>query len=184
MGLEIPLTVDDWLKTTDTIDPMHNTAVVNAVLSRAMARALNNQKISVEDIANHINKLSELNVRINLFKNTDTSPAATKKLGDNAADAKNIIDLLLKEGVKVDAQIVTDVNAGKQPSVTNDTISGWGLAINGITEKLNNTTQQESLRLQTFTNRYTQAGENSTSVQQKDGQSKGTIISNYRGSGG
>lgn len=175
----------EFLASDDTLDPLHNLAVVDAQLTIALARSLNLQKLVVQEITNHINRVSELKVSINRWKSTSTTEK-NAAFGENKEDALRILNLLKAEGVK-DLQPYFDnlkIDASGKPTVVitanSDDISKWELALQGVSESLSNQSQQESLRLQTFTNRYTQASDQASTLLQKSAQSKSTISPNFR----
>lgn len=175
----------EFLASDDTLDPLHNLAVVDAQLTIALARSLNLQKLVVQEITNHINRVSELKVSINRWKSTSTTEK-NADFGENKEDALRILNLLKAEGVK-DLQPYFDnlkIDASGKPTVVitanSDDISKWELALQGVSESLSNQSQQESLRLQTFTNRYTQASDQASTLLQKSAQSKSTISPNFR----
>jgi hypothetical protein len=174
-----------FLASDNTLDPLHNLAVVDAQLTIALARSLNLQKGVVQEITDHINRVSELKVRINRFKSTSTTEK-DKPFGENKEDALAILNLLKAEGVK-DLQPYFDklqISSDGKPTVAitanSDDIGGWELALQSVSESLSNKSQQESLRLQTFTNRYTQASDQASTLLQKSAQSKSTISPNFR----
>ncbi len=178
-------TLAEFLASDDTLDPLHNLAVVDAQLTIALARSLNLQKLVVQEITNHINRVSELKVSINRWKSTSTTEK-NAAFGENKEDALRILNLLKAEGVK-DLQPYFDnlkIDASGKPTVAitanSDDISKWELALQGVSESLSNQSQQESLRLQTFTNRYTQASDQASTLLQKSAQSKSTISPNFR----
>jgi len=175
----------EFLASDDTLDPLHNLAVVDAQLTIALARSLNLQKLVVQEITDHINRVSELNVRLIKYKSTSTTRTDTKPLGESPADAMAILDALKSEKVKdLDtfyAQLnITNGVPQAQPAITQDTVSLWQSSLQTVSESLSNQSQQESLRLQTFTNRYTQASDQATTLLQKSAQSKSTISPNFR----
>ena len=178
-------TVKEWLASSNTDSPLHNLAVVNARLANSLARSLNLQKLTVEDISEHINKISNLIERINLYKTTKTEADAKELLGKDAADALEILNLLELEGVdktRLDVlrkELNTDTNT--RPSVSVNDIAGWTSRLQGQSESLSNKSSQEQLRLQTFTNRYTQSSDQSSTALQKLLQSIETIRPNLRG---
>ena len=159
--------------------------MVNARLANSLARSLNLQKLTVEDISEHINKISNLIERINLYKTTKTEADAKEFLGKDAADALEILNLLELEGVdktRLDVlrkELNTDTNT--RPSVSVNDIAGWTSRLQGQSESLSNKSSQEQLRLQTFTNRYTQSSDQSSTALQKLLQSIETIRPNLRG---
>lgn len=184
-------TLAQFLASDDTPDPLHNLAVVDAQLTIALAKALNLQKLVVQDITDHINRVSDLNVRINRFKSTDTT-VKDAAFGTTPADALDMLNQLKAEGVPMDGaqglQPYFDklkIGADGKPTVAitanSDDIGGWALKLQSVSESLSNQSQQESLRLQTITNRYTQASDQATTLLQKDAQSKSTVAPNLRG---
>ena len=169
-----PKTVDEWLANSNTENVLINISVVSVKLASALARALNLQKSTVEDIGNEINKISDLNVRVSKFKSTDPNPNVAKPLGNSEAEATEIINLLKAAGVDVK---LTPAQAFKPGATAND-ISLWTQALNAKSENLSNKSSQETLRLQTFTNRYTQSSDQASTLIQKNVQSLGNITRN------
>lgn len=172
----------EFLASDNTLDPLHNLAVVDAQLTIALARSLNLQKGVVQEITDHINRVSELNVRLLKYKSTSTTRTDTLDLGDSIEDAKAILDALKSEKVKDLDTFYASLNGNPpaRPKVTADTIQLWQSQLQTVSESLSNQSQQESLRLQTFTNRYTQASDQATTLLQKSAQSKSTISPNFR----
>ena len=179
-------TLTKFLASDNTLDPLHNLAVVDAQLTIALARSLNLQKGVVQEITSHINAVSDLNVRVNRYKSTSTTRTDKLALGETPEDAKVILDLLKSEGVKDLDTFYTSLaidSSGKptaKPQVTQDDVGAWQMKLSSVSESLSNQSQQESLRLQTFTNRYTQASDQATTILQKSAQSKSTISPNFR----
>lgn len=178
-------TLTEFLASDDTLDPLHNLAVVNAQLTIALARSLNLQKLVVQEITDHINRVSELKVRINRFKSSSPTEK-DKAFGETKEDALEILNFLKAEGVK-DLQPYFDklaIDSSGKPTVAitanSDDIGAWELKLQSVSESLSNKSQQESLRLQTFTNRYTQASDQASTLLQKSAQSKSTISPNFR----
>lgn len=165
---------------TNTKNVLYNIAVVNARLSNAIAKALNLQKNVVESISEEINRVSQLNVDINAQKSTDPKANAEKPFGKTAAESLQLLESMKALGIKdLDARIAQAKN-GIIPVVLASTVQLWAQELNAVSERLSSKSQQETLRIQTFTSRYTQATDQATNVVQKDGQSKSTIIQNVR----
>lgn len=176
------LTLEAYLskENTNTKNVLYNIGVVNARLSNAIAKALNLQKNIVESISEEINRVSSLNVDINTQKSTDPDANKEKPFGKTAADSLQILEAMKALGIKdLDAKIA-QARAGTIPLASASTVSLWAQELNAISERLSSKSQQETLRIQTFTSRYTQATDQATNVNQKDGQSKSTIIQNLR----
>jgi hypothetical protein len=168
-----PKTVDEWLANSNTENVLINISIVSVKLANALARALNLQKSTVEDIGNEINKVSDLNVRISKFKPTAADPNTPGKFGKDLAEATEMINLLKAAGVTVEK---TPADAFK--GVTANDISLWSQALNATSDSLSNKSSQETLRLQTFTNRYTQSSDQASTLIQKNAQSLGNISRN------
>ena len=173
-----------FLASDNTLDPLHNLAVVDAQLTIALARSLNLQKGVVQEVTNHINVVSDLKIRINRFKSTDTNNKEAA-FGESAEDAFAILNLLKAENVpELDKYFTSLTIVNGKPTVAikvnSEDIDKWGIKLQGVSESLSNISQQESLRLQTFTNRYTQASDQATTLLQKSAQSKSTISPNFR----
>jgi hypothetical protein len=164
---------------TNTKNVLYNIAVVNARLSNAIAKALNLQKNIVESISEEINRVSQLNVDINALKSRETNQNTKVNFGKTAAEALQLLEAMKALGVKdLDTLIATAKTTIPQASGAD--VGLWAQQLGAISEKFSSKSQQETLRIQTFTSRYTQATDQATNVVQKDGQSKSTIIQNFR----
>ena len=175
------LTLEAFLskENTNTKNVLYNIAVVNARLSNAIAKALNLQKNVVESISEEINRVSQLNVDISALKSRETNQGTKVNFGKTAAEALQLLEALKALGVKdLDTLIATAKTTIPQASGTE--VGLWAQQLTAVSERLSSKSQQETLRIQTFTSRYTQATDQATSVVQKDGQSKSTIIQNFR----
>jgi hypothetical protein len=184
----IALTLEGFLskENTNTKNVLYNIAVVNARLSNAIAKALNLQKNIVESISEELNRISSLNVEINSYKpNSVANPPRTGPFGKTAAEALRLLEAMKTLNVEgLDTLIAlargTPSTPGAIPQVLDTQIQLWAQKLNAESERLSSKSQQETLRIQTFTSRYTQATDQATNVVQKDGQSKSTIIQNVR----
>jgi hypothetical protein len=177
----IALTLEGFLRkeNTNTKNVLYNIAVVNARLSNAIAKALNLQKTVIESIAEEINRVSQLNVDINARKSQDTDQNKKVKFGKTKEEALQLLEAMKALGVKdLDALITTAKTT--IPEASGADVGLWAQQLNAVSERLSSKSQQETLRLQTFTSRYTQATDQATNVVQRDGQSKSTIIQNVR----
>lgn len=175
------LTLEGFLskENTNTKNILYNIAVVNARLSNAIAKALNLQKNIVESISEEINRISQLNVEINALKSRDTNQNTKVNFGKTAAEALRLLEAMKALGVNdLDTLIATAKTTIPQASGAD--VGLWAQQLGAISEKFSSKSQQETLRIQTFTSRYTQATDQATNVVQKDGQSKSTIIQNFR----
>lgn len=175
------LTLEGFLSkaNTNTKNVLYNIAVVNARLSNAIAKALNLQKNIVESISEEINRISSLNVEINRFK--PNSPKGEDKIfGDSPAEAARLLQAMKEFGVDDIDQAIKDSLANKVIRYNDAAIQLFAQKLSAESERRSSKSQQETLRIQTFTSRYTQATDQATNVIQKDGQSKSTIIQNYR----
>ncbi len=181
-----PIDIETWMRQTNSPNILSNLARVNALNASVMGELVNQQKLVVEEVAARIKKIGELTVRIKKFSNvTDTKPDASVTVGTSAADALDLLTQLKAVGVSnMDASITAVKTAGIPLKTNNQFISNISLELQTLGESQQNISQQESLRLQTMTNRYTQANDQASTVIQKDGQNKGTVTNNLRGSGG
>ncbi len=181
-----PIDLDTWMRQSNSSNVLSNLARVNALTASVMGELVNLQKLVVEEVAAKIKQIGDLNVRIKKFANaTDSKPDAGVTVGTSAADALDLLTQLKAVGVSnLDSYITAVKTAGTALSTNNQFISNVSLELQTLGESQQNISQQESLRLQTMTNRYTQANDQASTVIQKDGQSKGTVTSNLRGSGG
>ncbi len=165
---------------TNTKNVLYNIAVVNARLSNAIAKALNLQKNVVESISEEINRVSQLNVDINALKSRETDQTKKVNFGKTAAEALQLLEAMKALGVKDLDKLIATAKEGGIPQASGSDVGLWAQQLTAVSERLSSKSQQETLRIQTFTSRYTQATDQSTSVVQKDGQSKSTIIQNFR----
>ena len=185
---DIPTSLEDFItnvKFISTKNPLFNLAVANMRISRALQRAVNNQAKAVSAIADQINRVSDLSSIVQSYTQNKTNADTKIAFGKNKEDAKQILDRLLAVGVdKKFLQPLYDDYANKNK--TNVEISDNQITlINGQlstkTESLNTQTSKENLTLQTLTNRYTQSGEQASTVLAKDGQTKSTVIAGFKG---
>jgi hypothetical protein len=178
---KIALTLEYFLskENTNTKNVLYNITVVNARLSNAIAKALNLQKNIVESISEEINRISSLNVEINRFKPNSTT-GGDKIFGDSPAEAARLLQAMKEFGVDNIDQAISDSLAGKVIRYKDADIQLFAQKLNAESERRSSKSQQETLRIQTFTSRYTQATDQGANVNQKDGQSKSTIIQNFR----
>lgn len=167
--------VSEWLASSSTVNPLHNMVVVSARLAEALARSLNLQKIVVEDISNKVNAISDLTTLLIKYKGTSTDDKEAS-LGKTLDECKSILSQLAAQGV-TDLPLATNTIILVKPS----TISIWQEKLTANKESLTNLSQQETLKLQTFTSRYGQCNDLAASLNQKDTQGKNTFISNFRG---
>jgi hypothetical protein len=167
--------VSEWLASSATINPLHNMVVVSARLAEALARSLNLQKIVVEDISNKMNVISDLTTLLIKYKNPSTTDVAGK-LGKDLEECKSILSQLAAQGAP-DLPVATTEVVFVKPSL----IAVWQDKLSANRDSLSNLSQQETLKLQTFTSRYGQANDLAATLNQKDTQGKNTFITNLRG---
>ncbi len=168
--------LSDWLKSSATENPLHNIVVVCVNLLEAFGRALNQQKLVVENISNQTNAVSELTSVLIKYKSpkTDETPAP---LGKTLEETKSILSKLKAQGIE-------DLPTAEKcfsPGVSSNTIRIWEEKLSANKESLTNQSQQETLKLQTFTNRYGQTSDQAANITQKDYQGKSTFVTNLRG---
>ena len=186
--MSIPKSLEDFItnpKFISTKNPLFNLAVANMRVSRALQRALNNQSKAVSTIADQINNISELNSTVQSYTQNKTNADEPITFGKTKEEAKTLLDRLKAAGVDIKLlQPLYIEYADKNKTdvkITDNKISLISSALNAKIETLNTQTSKESLSLQTLTNRYTQSGEQSSTVLQKDSQTKSTIISGIKG---
>ena len=179
-----PPALSDWLRSDNTSDVMHNLAIVNARLSAVLAEILNLQKEIVSEVSERIKKISELTNEIRQIKFDQLENDSRANLATTKEESLRILRALKAFGVPNIDSVITSTLAGNGPtSVQKIWVDTAVQSLQAISESESNRSQQEGLRLQTFTNRYTQSGEAASSAIQKKGQSTGTIISNMRTAG-
>ncbi len=185
-----PQNLDEWMNQSNTSNPLENLARVNALLAKLIGEVVNLQKDVVEQTGRKIKRISDINVRIKGFQNqTDSSPGATSLLGASYEESKAILEELKAVGAKnmdywLTFHYMTNSLTKTPLIISNSWVAQISLELQALNESEQNNSQQESLRLQTFTNRYTQANDQASAVMQKDSQGKATVTSNLRGAGG
>ncbi len=179
-----PPGLQDWLNSDNTADVMHNLGVVYARLSSVLAEILNLQKDIVSEVSERIKKISELMNEIRSIRfaaPTDTNPNPSAPLGRTKEDSLRILRAMKAFGIpNLDADIAAAEKASGPLTVGKIWADSMIPSLQGVSESESNRSNQEGLRLQTFTSRYTQSGEQSSTAQQKKGQSVGTVINNMR----
>ncbi len=188
-----PQTVDEWLYLGgNSLNVMNNLAVANARLANAIATALNEQKEVVTEVANMIDSVSKTKNDLERYKSTESDLLKPVLMVKDAkpSDIAALNDLwtrIKSSGITIPPEIKTAfesaLNKNESPSLTGKDYQTLSAALQTRSESLSTTSQQESLRLQTLTSRYTQANEQATTVQQKDSQNKANVTNNLRGSG-
>lgn len=178
-----PRTVDEWMYcSTNSPNPLNNVAAANALLGHVLADNLNLQKNLVEQVSKLIDENNQ--VKVDLEKYRPAKQEATDgKLGSTYEEAVDLIKRMKASGIEfsTDQQKKIDEAFAKKsvPSGFPATAwTPWSTALQGRSESLSAQSEQETLRLQTFTNRYTQAYDQSSSVQQKDYQGRGNVTRN------
>lgn len=179
-----PTALREWMSNSNTSNPLNNLSVVNARLATTLADSLNLQKSIVEELSTKIERISKSITTIKTIVFADQKPETIALLGTSKENSLAILEELQQLGVPNLEGYIAIVRAGTTPLSINNTWAGnITLQLQGFTDAASNKSQQESLRLQTFTNRYTQANDQASTVMQKDGQNKGTVINNLRGAG-
>ncbi len=176
-----PRNVDEWMYcSTDSPNPLNNIAAVNALLAHVLAETLNLQKVSVERVTKLIEQLNDL--KSDLEKYRPASIDAEGKLGTTYEEAVNLVKRLKASGVEISAvdqaAIDTAFATKSVPTLKGSAWTKWSTALQGRSESLSAQSEQETLRLQTFTNRYTQATDQASNTLQKDQQSRANINRN------
>jgi hypothetical protein len=177
----LPTKLAQWLESDNTADVLHNLAIVNARMSNVLAEVLNLQKDIVSEVSEKIKKISELGneirrVKLNGIENNSEGPLGTSK-----EDSLRILRALKEFGIpNMDADI-SAASAGTGPYIVKKIwIDSITPSLQGVSESESNRSQQEGLRLQTFTSRYSQFAEQASSALQKNSQNKGTVVNNLR----
>jgi hypothetical protein len=180
-----PQSVDEWLYLGgNSTNVLNNLAIANARLANAIAKSLNNQKNLVEEVANIIEVVANLKTDIDAFKPANPDFGQTSKLGKTIEEARSLVQRLKAQVELPQAQkekIETSLNKNEIPELDNKDYNILSTVLMTRTETLTTISQQESLRLQTLTTRYTQGNDQAGTVQQKDAQSKDRASANLRG---
>lgn len=176
-----PRTADEWMYcSTNSNNPLSNVAAINALLAHVLADSLNLQKSAVEQVTKLIEKTNDL--KTDLEKYRPPSLTETGKLAGTLDEAKDIVRRLEEMEIDItaeDQKVIDDAFAqNKIPELKGKVWDKWSIALQGRSETLSAQSEQETLRLQTFTNRYTQANDQASTVMQKDLQSRGNINRN------
>lgn len=178
-----PQSVDEWLYLGgNSTNVLNNLAIANARLANAIAKSLNNQKNLVEEVANIIEVVANLKTDIDSFKPIDNDTPSN--LGKTIEEARSLVQRLKAQVELPQAQkekIENALNTNKIPQLDSRDYNVLSTVLMTRTETLTTISQQESLRLQTLTSRYTQANDQAGTVQQKDAQSKDRASANLRG---
>lgn len=178
-----PQSVDEWLYLGgNSTNVLNNLAIANARLANAIAKSLNNQKNLVEEVANIIELVANLKTDIDSFKPIDNDTPSN--LGKTIEEARSLVQRLKAQVELPQAQkekIENALNTNKIPQLDSRDYNVLSTVLMTRTETLTTISQQESLRLQTLTSRYTQANDQAGTVQQKDAQSKDRASANLRG---
>jgi hypothetical protein len=178
-----PQSVDEWLYLGgNSTNVLNNLAIANARLANAIAKSINNQRNLVEEVANTLEVVANLKTDIDGFKPVESDKPSN--LGKTIEEARSLVQRLKAQVELPQAQkekIENDLNTNKIPSLDNKDYQILSTVLMTRTETLTTISQQESLRLQTLTSRYTQANDQAGTVQQKDAQSKDRASANLRG---
>ena len=180
-----PQSVDEWLYLGgNSTNVLNNLAIANARLANAIAKSINNQRNLVEEVANILEVVANLKTDIDAFKPANPDFAQTSKLGKTIEEARSLVQRLKAQVELPQAQkekIETSFNKNEIPDLDNKDYNILSTVLMTRTETLTTISQQESLRLQTLTTRYTQGNDQAGTVQQKDAQSKDRASANLRG---
>ena len=186
--MPIPTSLEDFITNPvfiNTKNPLLNLAVANMRVSRALQRAVNNQSKAVSAIADQLNRVSDLSSIVQSYTQNKTNADAKITFGINKEDAKQILDRLQAVGVdKKFLQSLYDDYADNNKAnveISDNQISLINAQLSTKTESLNTQTSKENITLQTITNRYTQSGEQASTVLAKDAQTKSTIAAGIKG---
>lgn len=180
-----PQTSDEWIYLGgNSANVLNNAVVANARLANAIARSINDQNDLVGEITNTIDAVSDLKTDIYSFKPADPDFTKTGPLGKTVEEARALyerikaqIDLKPTQRDKIELAL----SKNEIPSLDNKDYQIISDQLQTRVESLTTVSQKESVRLQTLTSRFTQANEQATTVQQKDGQSKERASANLRG---
>ncbi len=180
-----PQSVDEWLYLGgNSTNVLNNLAIANARLANAIAKSLNNQKNLVEEVANIIEVVANLKTDIDSLKPANPDFDQKSNLGKTIEEARSLVQRLKAQVELPQAQkekIENALNTNKIPELDSRDYNILSTVLMTRTETLTTISQQESLRLQTLTSRYTQANDQAGTVQQKDAQSKDRASANLRG---
>ena len=176
-----PTALSEWLESDNSADVLHNLAIVNARLSNVLAEVLNLQKDIVKEVSDVISNISKLGNEIRRVKLDGIENNSQGPLGSTKADSLRILNTLKNLGIpNLDADI-NAASSGTGPYMVKKIwIDSITPSLQGVSESESNRSQQEGLRLQTFTSRYTQFAEQASSALQKKAQNNTNLVSNLR----
>lgn len=175
------LTLDEWLQTDNSADVLHNFAVVNARYAGVLAEVLNLQKEVVSEISKRMEQITNVVNKLRSIQLDGTADNSKGPLAATKEEALTILRQMKAFGVdRIDEKIKAQEGSATPISVEKIWIDSNVQILNGINESLSNKSSQEQLRLQTFTSRYSSATEQSSSVIQKNFQSKNVAANNIR----
>ncbi len=176
-----PTALSEWLESDNSACVLHNLAIVNARLSNVLSEVLNLQKDIVTEVSDVIKKISQLGNEIRRVKLDGVENSSQGPLGSTKEDSLRILKALKDLGIpNMDADI-NAASSGTGPYMVKKIwIDSITPSLQGVSESESNRSQQEGLRLQTFTNRYTQFAEQASSALQKKAQNHGSLVNNLR----
>jgi hypothetical protein len=176
-----PKNVDEWMYcSTSSGNPLNNVAAANALLGHILADTLNLQKDVVQEVSKLIDATNQLKTDIEKYR--PAKPEDKGKIAGTYDEAVDIIKRLKAQGVEFSSTDQSTIDAAfasrSIPELQGSVWTKWSIALQGRSESLSAQSEQETLRLQTFTNRYTQANDQSSNTQQKDLQGHGNVTRN------
>jgi len=175
------LTLEQWLASDKTADVLHNFAVVNARYAGVLAEVLNLQKDVVAEISKRMEQITNLANKLRSIQMNGTADNSVGPLAATKEEALAILRQMKAFGVdKLDEKIAAQEKSATPINVEKIWVDSNVQILNGINESQSNKSSQEQLRLQTFTSRYSSATEQSSSIIQKNFQSKNVPANNIR----
>jgi hypothetical protein len=131
-----------------------------------------------------IESVTELKNDVDSFKPADPDFAARSKIGKTVEEARRLYERLTAQiDLKPDQKKKFEdafKSPGAIPELDNKDYQIISQQIQARIQTLTTNSQTETSRLQTMTSRYTQAGDQATTIQTKDFQSKDKTVSNFR----
>ncbi|MDB5839528.1 MAG: hypothetical protein JWQ23_1480 [Herminiimonas sp.] len=185
--------LENWLTTSDTVDPLHNLAIIEVLRAMTLGDFLEIQKDGVQRTTERIKRINNLTVEINKYKpkGTDVNEKNPNLAGngtDQAStdEANDFLDRLHAEGAglnfppgyKDDRSLRYVV--GQKRDIPQSAYVDWAAELKVITDNLSSTSQQDQINLQTVLGQYNKTFEVATTLVKKNTDLKEGVTRNLR----
>ncbi len=154
-------TIQEWLKLTNTGDPLRDSGVAQAALAQALATSANLGNQSLRDTTD---KIKEINTLSDLLRSKRPTSTTDKGPALSAAEQKQIIALMKVYCPKVDT---TEASSG---SLLQSTVESWLASLQGAVGDLQTDASQQTTMLQKQVNGYENHNTSASSTFDKNGR--------------